>query len=120
MSLFVWGPPLLGQEEKLRLVLLPRFAAVSDVLPTLLSLGRSLETPFAFLILFGFVLAGRVEIGEASFLPCVILAQGLRTATCGPEMGVGSAWGSPGPRPHVNINLWQNGPCSPPPSVWHT
>lgn len=52
-----------------------------------LSPGRSLETSFSSLM-FDLVLAGRVEIEEASFLCCVTLARGLR---------VGSAWGAPGP-----------------------
>ena len=53
-----------------------------------LAAGIAVETSFSSLMLFGLVLAGRVEIEEASFLRCVTLAQGLR---------VGLAWGAPGP-----------------------
>lgn len=114
VSLCVWGPPLLGQEEKLRLVLHRRLAAISDSGPRA-EPGRFRNT-FLSRCLVLFCQGGWKE-GKHLF--CASLGQGLRRPTWGPEKAAGSAWGLLG-QPCATTSLWQDGPGSLLPLGRHT
>lgn len=112
------SPPLLGQEEKLRSVLFPGWLLSLTFSPHAAS-GHFRNTFFSLDIVWP--CWGR-EGGNRGHIPsslCESISV-LETAAWGTETGVDSAWGPTGPQPRVNTNLWQNGPCSPPLSGWHT